>query len=196
MTDQPKKPVFIPAIEQVERAVKFQKSRNSTKNTLQNILSVSIILAAVVILIVSLFMPVMKIEGESMEPTLADGSVVMFVKANEFERGDICCFYWNGSIMTKRIIGEPNDWIEISKDGTVYLNGIALDEPYIDTHSLGECDISVPFQVPENEYFVIGDNRVDSVDSRSSVFGCVSKEKVFGKIWIELWPLDQFKVFD
>ena len=128
-----------------------------------------------------------------MEPTLNNGEIVVLVKTTKMDRGDLCGFSYNNKILIKRVIGLPGEVINIDAAGTVYVNGEALDEPYLTGKSLGECDIEFPFTVPENEYFLLGDHRESSIDSRSSVIGCVKLEQIVGKIFWKIWPLSEFK---
>ena len=123
-----------------------------------------------------------------MTPTLQEGEIILSVKNSEFETGDIVAFYYNNKILIKRIICGPGDWIDIDEDGTVYVNEVRLDEPYLAEKALGECDISLPYQVPEGRWFVMGDHRSTSVDSRSTAVGCVSEEQIVGKIIFRVWP--------
>ena len=148
------------------------------------------------ILIATLILPVLQIAGTSMEPTLEDGNIVLLVKTNKLETGDLCAFYYSNKILIKRIIAIPGDYIWIESDGTVYLNGEVLDEPYVSGKSLSECDVEFPYQVPENSYFVMGDKRDTSIDSRSSVIGCIAKDQIVGKIFCKFWPLTDFRFID
>ena len=116
-----------------------------------------------------------------MEPTLSNGDIVLLTKTTRFVRGDLCGFTWNNKLLIKRVIGLPGDWIEIDTDGTVYLNGEKLDEPYVERMALGECDLEFPFQVPQEQYFVIGDMRENSIDSRNTLIGCIAKDQIVGK---------------
>ena len=127
-----------------------------------------------------------------MEPNLNDGDIVLLVKTNNLETGDLCAFYFSNKILIKRIIGVPGDYIWIEEDGTVFLNGSQMDEPYLSGKALGECDVEFPYQVPENSYFMMGDHRETSIDSRSSVIGCIAQDQIIGKIFCRLWPLSEF----
>ena len=162
---------------------------------LRGTISVLTYMAAVAALIATLLLPVMQIEGTSMEPTLTNGDIVLLTKTTKFSRGDICGFSWNNKILIKRVIGIPGDWIEIDTDGTVYLNGEKLDEPYANQIAFGECDLEFPFQVPPEQYFVLGDMRESSIDSRNTLVGCVETEQIIGKIFFRVWPLKNFKFF-
>ena len=147
--------------------------------------------AAVAVLVAILWMPVLKIYGTSMTPTLSAGDIVVSVKAADMKPGDVVAFYYNNEVLVKRLIGVPGDWIDIDKDGNVYLNGVLLDEPYVTEKAFGDCNISLPYQVPENRYFVLGDHRSVSVDSRNSAVGCVTQDQIVGKITMRLWPVSQ-----
>lgn len=151
--------------------------------------------AAVAALIATLVLPVLQIEGTSMEPTLKSGDIVLLTKTTSFGRGDICGFAWNNKILIKRVIGIPGDWIEIDTDGTVYRNGEKLDEPYAQQISFGECDLEFPYQVPPEQYFVLGDMRESSIDSRNTLVGCVETDQIIGKIFFRIWPFNRIQTF-
>ena len=131
-----------------------------------------------------------------MEHTLNNGDIVVLVKSKSFDRGDLCGFSYSNKILIKRIIGLPGDIIEIDSEGTVTVNGSVLDEPYVTEKALGECDIEFPYEVPEEQYFIMGDRRVSSIDSRSTVIGCVSREQIIGRIFFKIWPLNEFEFID
>jgi len=150
-----------------------------------------ITVAAISILVATLWLPVLQIYGSSMTPTLADGEIVVSVKTSDFKPKDIVSFSYNNKILIKRVICVAGDWIDIDRNGTVYVNGTELEEPYLTEKALGECDIELPYQVPDGRIFVMGDHRSTSVDSRSNTVGCVSQEQIVGKIVFRVWPLDR-----
>ena len=137
-------------------------------------------------------MPVLQIYGTSMSPTLTEGNIVLSVKGSGFETGDVVAFYYNNKILVKRVIAQPGQWVDISKDGTVYVNDMPIEEPYLTDKAFGECDIELPYQVPESRIFVMGDHRSVSIDSRSSTIGCIAEEQIVGKIEFQIWPLSGF----
>lgn len=179
----------LPTKQQVEVELKRVDYRTRYRKVLRNTIYTLIIVAAIAVLIASLVLPVLQISGTSMEPTLSDKEIVVLVKTGNMKQGDLCGFSYSNKILIKRVIGLPGDFITISKDGTVMVNGDEIDEPYLTEKSLGECDIEFPYQVPENHYFVLGDHRSTSVDSRNSVIGCVSKEQFIGKIIFRIYPI-------
>ncbi|MCI8398724.1 MAG: signal peptidase I [Oscillibacter sp.] len=151
-----------------------------------------ITVAAAAVLVAVLLLPVLQIYGTSMNPTLYEGDFVVSVKGGKMETGDLVAFYYNNKILVKRVIGQAGQWIDIAEDGTVYVDNVKIDEPYLTDRGLGECDIELPYQVPENRVFVMGDNRSISVDSRSTTIGCVSEEQLVGRIVFRIWPLSEF----
>ena len=149
-----------------------------------------IVVAAIAVLIATLAFPVLQISGSSMEPTLNDEEVVVLIKTTNMKRGQLCCFSYQNKLLIKRVVGLPGDSIHVDADGYVYVNGNLLEEPYVIDRALGECDISFPCNVTDNHYFVLGDHRSTSIDSRSSVIGLVSEEYIVGKIFLRVWPFE------
>ena len=178
----------IPSMEAVlEEKQRLQKGK-SYRRLLAGILSALLVCGAAVTLAVTLFFPVLQVTGVSMEPTLGRGTLVLTWKTKQLAAGELCVFYRDNQLLVKRVIGLPGDVIEIDETGAVSVNGSVLDEPYVSQTALGNCDITFPYQVPEDSYFVLGDNRAVSIDSRSSIVGCVSREQITGKVLFKLWP--------
>ena len=174
--------------ETVKRADYQRRLRAAIVSTLMMLASV----AAAAVLIATLFLPILRIYGQSMSGTLDNGDIVISVKTTDLETGDIVAFYYNNTILVKRVIGKSGDWIDIAKDGTVSVNQVELEEPYLDRKAYGQIDIELPYQVPENRTFVMGDNREVSIDSRTMMIGCVSEEQIVGKIVCRVWPFSRF----
>ena len=185
----------LPTIKQVETERKRYRRQKAYNKALSGTIYVLTIVAAVAVLIATLVLPVLQIEGTSMEPTLVNGDVVLLTKTTSFDRGELCGFSWNNKLLIKRVIGIPGDWIEIDTDGTVYLNGEKLDEPYAEQLSVGECNLEFPFQVPQEQYFVLGDRRESSIDSRNTLIGCVAKDQIVGKVFFRIWPFKTIRFF-
>lgn len=181
----------IPSLEQVEQERKKIKYRHQYFKVLSSTVSVLIVVAAVAVLIATLFFPVLQVSGTSMEPTLEDGDVIVLMKTKNYQTGELCGFYWQNKLLLKRVIGLPGNYIEIDDQGNVYVDGRELDEPYVTEKSLGECDIEFPYQVPDGKIFVMGDHRATSVDSRSTTIGCIEKEQIVGRILFKIWPLKE-----
>ncbi len=182
----------VPTLKQIEDERKNLKRRRQYNRALRSTVYILIVVAAVAVLIATVFLPVLQVSGTSMEPTLVDGDIILLVKTERFKTGDLCGFYWQNNLLLKRVIGIEGDYIEIDHEGTVYVNGEPLDEPYIFEKSLGECDIDFPYQVPEGKVFVLGDHRKTSIDSRSSAIGCVAVDQIVGKVVWCIWPLNNF----
>lgn len=178
----------LPTAEQLEQELKRVKNRSEYFRLLRSTLSSLIVVAAAAVLISMLFLPILRVTGSSMAPTLETDELVMCRKTGDFERGDIIAFYYNNKILLKRVIGVSGDVIDIANDGTVSVNGKKIDEPYTSDLSLGECDINLPYQVPDERVFVMGDHRSVSIDSRSSSIGCIAEEAVVGKVVFRLTP--------
>ena len=154
------------------------------------------VVAAFAVLVATLWMPVLQIYGSSMSPTLEEGQIVVSLKNGKFEQGDLVAFYIGNKMLVKRMIAGPMDTISIDSEGTVFVNGKELDEPYVTEKALGECDITFPYQIPDSRYFLMGDHRATSVDSRSSVVGCIAEEQIVGKILVSVWPFDTVGVIE
>ena len=195
MLHKRRKEVSLPTKEQVEAERKRYRRQKAYNKALRGTVYVLTIVAAVSVLIATLILPVLQIEGTSMEPTLSNGDIVLLAKTTRFEHGDLCAFTWNNKLLVKRVIGLPGDWIEIDTDGIVYLNGDKLEEPYVEQKALGECDLEFPFQVSQEQYFVIGDMRESSIDSRNTVIGCIPKDQIVGKVFFRVWPFKKIGFF-
>ena len=195
MLRRKKKEVSLPTKEQVETERKRYRRQKAYNKALRGTVYVLTIVAAIAVLIATLILPVLQIEGTSMKPTLSNGDIVLLTKTTRFERGDLCGFAWNNKLLIKRVIGLPGDWIEIDTDGTIYLNGDKLDEPYVQQMALGECDLEFPFQVPQEQYFVVGDMRESSIDSRNSLIGCIPRDQIVGKVFFRVWPFNSIRFF-
>jgi len=184
-------PLEYPTLEQMEAEIKRRKFSKSYGSALRGTLYSLAVVAAIAILVATLWMPVLQITGASMEPTLVDGQFVVAMKNDDFEPGEIAAFYYNNKILVKRVIAEAGDWVDIDVDGNVYVNGILLQEPYLTEKALGECTIELPYQVPDGKVFVMGDDRAISLDSRTTAVGCISKEQVLGQVMFRIWPMKE-----
>lgn len=182
----------VPSVQLLEEELKREKYRGRYKRLLRGTVSTVLVVIAAVVLISNLLLPILRIYGSSMSPTLVNGNIVTALRGGSYERGDIVAFYYNDKILVKRIVGLPGEVIDIDEEGSVSVDGEPLDEPYLDEKALGECDIELPYQVPEGRYFVMGDNRGVSSDSRSSQVGCIAEERIIGELIFTLWPLSEF----
>lgn len=182
----------VPTREELENLAGKLRYKSRFRSSLRSTVFSLITVAAVAVLVAVLLLPVLQIYGTSMAPTLAEGDVVISLKGGSFNTGDVIGFYYNNKILVKRVIANAGDWVDIDEDGTVYVNNVALDEPYISEKAVGDCNIELPYQVPESRVFVMGDHRSVSIDSRNTAVGCVAEEQIVGKIVFRIWPMQQF----
>lgn len=185
-----------PNVEQLEAEIHRIQYKNQYSKVLRSTIYALITVAAVAVLVATLLLPVLQIYGSSMAPTLDEGEIVVSVKSSSLERGDIVAFYYNNKILVKRLIAMPGDWVNIDESGNVFVNGEKLEEPYLEEKAFGDTTIEFPYQVPESRYFVMGDHRATSVDSRNSAVGCVSEEQIVSKIIFRIWPFSSFGKID
>ncbi|MBQ9849001.1 MAG: signal peptidase I [Clostridia bacterium] len=185
-----------PSAEDLRTEIKRENYKQKYKKILRSTVYALVVVAAVAVLIATLVLPVVQITGTSMDPTLTEGDIVVLVKSSQLKRGDLCAFSYSNRTLIKRVIGLPGDYIEIDAEGNVFVNGEQLDEPYVINKSLGECDIEFPYQVPESAYFMLGDHRDTSIDSRSTVIGCITDEQLIGKIVFRVWPFKDISFID
>lgn len=183
-----------PQLEEIEAELQRLQNRKTYNRALRSTVYTLVVVAAIAVLVAMLCLPVMKVSGTSMEPNLNTDDIIMGVKTGSFSTGDICCFYYNNKLLLKRVIANAGDWVEIDEDGHVYVNGTMIEEPYVKELSYGICDISYPYQVPDGQVFVLGDNRATSVDSRSSVIGCINVDEIVGKVLLRIWPLKEISI--
>ncbi len=181
-----------PTLEQLTAELERENYKRRFGRVLRSTLFTLVVVAAVAVLVATIWMPVLQIYGSSMTPTLNEGEIVVSVKGSAFEPGDLVAFYLGNKILVKRCIAGPGQWVDIDENGDVFVDGKLLDEPYLTEKALGECDQSFPYQVPESRYFCMGDHRATSVDSRHSAVGCVAEEQIVGKIVFRVWPLSGF----
>ena len=186
------KEIWFPTAEQLEEALKKERYKKNYGRALRSTVYSLLVVMAVAVILSVLLMPVMQISGESMSPTLEDKEIVIAVNDHRYNTGDVIGFYFNNSILVKRVIAYAGDWVDIDTDGNVYVNGALLDEPYLDEKAFGECNIVLPYQVPDGKCFVMGDHRLTSVDSRNSALGCISDDAVVGRLLWRVWPLNAF----
>ena len=186
----------LPTTQQLEAELQRVRYKNRYGSVLRSTVYSLITVAAVAILVATLWLPVLQIYGSSMTPTLQDGQIVVSVKSAQPDRGDIVAFYYNNKILVKRVIAGPGQWVDMDENGNVYVDEQLLDEPYLAEKALGECNIEFPYQVPDGRFFVMGDHRLTSVDSRHTSVGCIAEEQIVGRIVFRVWPLDNFGIPD
>ena len=190
MRSQEPKPV--PTVQELQSELNRVRYKRRYRSVLRSTIYTLVTVAAIAVLVATLWLPVLQIYGSSMTPTLQDGEIIFSVKTSSFEPGDIISFYYNNKILVKRVIARPGEWVDIDSDGYVYINDVRLDEPYLEDRAFGDCNIELPYQVPDGKFFVMGDHRSTSVDSRNTAVGCVAQEQVVGKILFRVWPFSAF----
>ena len=188
MSESEKK-LDLPDLSLLEAELEREQYKNSFGQVLKSTVFSLLVVAAVSVLIAVLLLPVLQISGTSMTESLQDEDIVVALNSKKYKTGDIIAFYYNNNILVKRVIAAAGDWVNIDKDGNVYVNDELLDEPYVSEKALGDCNITLPYQVPDGRCFVMGDHRATSIDSRNTAVGCVSNDMVIGKILVRVWPL-------
>ena len=183
-----KETMTLPETKELTEAVKLDRYMRRFRATVRSTFMSLVVVAAVAILVAVLLLPILRIYGKSMNSTLDSGDIVVSIKSSDMKTGDVIAFYYNNNILVKRVIANPGDWVDIDKDGNVYVNNVKLEEPYLEEKAYGETNIELPYQVPEGRIFVMGDNRSVSIDSRNTSIGCISEEQIVGKIVYRVWP--------
>ena len=195
MKTKSEKEVMVPSLPEIQRERKRIRRKDYYRQSLRSTISVLVVVAAIAVLVATLFLPILQISGDSMSPTLEHDEIVILVKTKEFDRGDLIGFYYQGKILLKRVIALSDDEVAIDAEGNVYVNGEVLEEPYVRDKGLGDCDLAFPYKVPGTCYFVLGDQRSNSVDSRNSIIGAISQDDVIGKVFLRVWPFSRFGFF-
>jgi signal peptidase I len=191
MAKTPKKDISVPSLAEIQKERKRIRRGQYYRQALRGTVSVLVVVAAVAVLITTLFLPILQISGDSMSPSLEHDEIVILLKTKDFDRGDLVAFYFQGKILLKRVVALPEDEVVIDGDGNVYVNQEILEEPYVTDKSLGDCDLKFPYKVPGTCYFVLGDRRSNSVDSRNSVIGAISRDDIIGKVFLRVWPFSR-----
>lgn len=189
--EEEKKTVDLPTLDQMQGELKKANYIKKYNAVVRNTIFTLIIVAAVAVLVAMLWLPVLQISGNSMSPQLQNSDIVLTLAHADFETGDVIAFYYNNHILVKRVIAAPGQWVDIDEEGNVYVDGVRIHEPYVKELAMGDCNIELPYQVPTGRYFVMGDNRATSIDSRNTVVGCVADELIVGKLFARIWPLNR-----
>ena len=187
-----KKETSLPLLPQLEAELGHEQYKSKYSQALRSTVYVLIVTAAVVVLLTFLMFPVFRIYGSSMSPTVNEGEIVVSLKGSSFSNGDVIVLSYNNKLLVKRVIAGPGQMFDMDEDGSVYVDGKLVDEPYLINKAYGDCDLELPYQVPEGRYFVMGDSRATSLDSRNSAVGCIAKEQIVGRAILRIWPMESF----
>ena len=182
----------VPPVELMEAELGRIRQQGRRRSSARSTMYTLLIVAAFAVILTILILPVLTIEGVSMEETLFDGDIVVALNNHRYKTGDVIGFYYNNEVLIKRVIATETDWVDIDQDGTVYVNNVRLEEPYLTEKAFGECNINLPYQVPEGCCFVLGDHRATSIDSRNRSVGCIPDSKVVGRLLLRIWPIEDF----
>lgn len=187
-----KKEYTLPSPEQIKGEIKREQYRYRYRQTFHSTIFILIVIATIAVLLATLFFPFFRIDGSSMSPTVNDGDIVIFLKGSDFKGGDLVVLSCNNKLLVRRVIAGPGQWVDLDREGNVYVDAVRIEEPYLTEKAFGDCTIELPYQVPDNRYFVMGDNRAASQDSRSSAMGCIADEHIIGKAILRFWPFQNF----
>ena len=188
MVNEQEKQVQVPSLKEIQSERKRIRRGTYYRQAFRGTVSVLLVVAAIAVLITTLFLPILQISGDSMSPTMEHNEIVVLLKTKKFERGDLIGFYYQGKILLKRVIALPEDEVAIDADGNVYVNGELLDEPYVSSWS----DFEGEFSVPEDCYFFAGDNRYGSLDARYWARPYIHKDDIKGKAKFVIFPFSSF----
>ena len=189
-----KKLIKLPTEQEINAEIERLRDNARYRNALAGTFRIVITAAAITVLIATFLLSALQVQGSSMSPTLENGQIVLVIQKDDMKQGDLTAFYYGEKLLIKRCIAGPGQWVDIDEEGNVYVNDVLLDEPYVYEKSPGESDIEFPYQVPENRWFMMGDNRSVSLDSRSNEIGCIAQEQILGKVAFRVWPLDKVSV--
>lgn len=185
-----------PTIEQLEKELKREKRTRGRRFFLKGLAIILVLALLAAAAVAFVWMPVLRINGDAMAPALQDGEIVVAYSGSEVESGDIIAFYYNNKLLIKRVIAKGGDEINVDLLGNVDVNGVRLDEPYVSNKAQGDCDVKMPYKVPNGYVFVMGDKRSNSLDSRSNAIGCVAQEQILGRVCAQVWPLEEIRWID
>ncbi|HEL1586958.1 TPA: signal peptidase I [Streptococcus suis] len=191
-----KEPIVLPSSKEIAQAYREEKYKRNFLSTIKSTIFMLIVVAAVAVLVAVLYLPILRIYGQSMKGSLDNGDIVVSVKGSSFRQGDIVAFYYNNNILVKRVIAYSGQWVDMDEEGNVYVNDQLLDEPYIKVKDFGETNIDLPYQVPDGRLFVMGDNRKSSIDSRNTTIGTIAEEQIVGKLVFKVWPMSDFGLLE
>ena len=186
----------LPTVAQLQTELARMNYKSRYSQTLRSTVYILIVVAAVAVLLATLLFPVFRIYGTSMSPTVNEGEIVVSLKGSKFQQGDVVVLSYNNKLLVKRVIASPGQWVDIDLEGNVYVDEQLVEEPYLQQKAFGDCTIALPYQVPDGRYFVLGDNRASSQDSRNAIVGCFADEEIVGKALFRIWPLNAFGVLN
>ena len=181
-----------PTTQEFKKEYSRLRKKQEFHQGLGRVIRILVVVAAISIIIATVFFSIMQVRGSSMSPTMEENEIIIVNRYSDVKKGDLIAFYYNNKVLLKRVIGISGDMVDMDDEGNVYVNNEKIEEEYLEEKDYGTPDITFPYQVPDGRYFVMGDHRSVSIDSRYQIIGTVSSEQLIGKVKFRIWPITRF----
>lgn len=185
-----KEPPKLPELGQLQVELELENRKWEARKALRSIVFVLLVVTAAAVVVAVLMFPILQVKRSSMGNTLQNGDVIVTMNTSNYQAGDVIAFYYNNTLMIKRIVAVSGDTVRINKKGDVSVNGKTLTEPYVTEKVRGDCTVEFPYEVPEGKFFVLNDQRDSAIDSRNATLGCVGGDQIVGKVLVRVWPFE------